>query len=451
MIPSTAIPTAIDRWLIEPCKAIRDQDQRRSARSLASLSLVLLTAVLISALRSLHPALIAASLVVSLGYLLARTRLFEYAAFIIALTTAAPSFWVAAHAASGDFVAITAAFLWIPLALILGGLWLRWQVNLALIGLLALALLVLTQLQPWLLRNASLAISQMASMLLVGGLLTSLASWRQERATREIRRQREALERQACELQRSVEQLELARRDAETVSRLKSEFLAVVSHELRTPLNAIVGYADFLLEDPDSGLAGKYRDYMERILQNGERQSALVDDLLDLSMIEANQVQICLASCDLRTLIGRVFQDHTSEAARKGLAIEYIDDPTMPALILADNGRIAQIVENLLSNALKFTEHGYVRVALRNIDDSRFEISVSDSGIGIAAELQRLIFEPFRQGDASSGRRYPGSGLGLSIVQRLTDLMGGQVRVVSEPGKGSCFCVTLPLLLPSDP
>ncbi|NDJ33665.1 MAG: GAF domain-containing protein, partial [Chloroflexi bacterium] len=257
------------------------------------------------------------------------------------------------------------------------------------------------------------------------------------------------LREQAVRLADANKELAIARRRAEESNRLKSEFLATKSHELRTPLNAIIGFADIQLSGMAGELTGKQQHFTDRIMANGEHLLTLINNILDLSKIEAGRVEIVhdpFVPADLLEAIAGPMQ---GLADSKGLALKTVCDPNLPATLTGDPGRIKQVAINLLSNAIKFTDAGSVTMAFRRLDPHTWAIEVSDTGVGIPSHAQEMIFESFRQADSSTTRQHRGTGLGLAIVRNLAMLMGGQARVRSTPGEGSTFTVTLPLSVPT--
>ena len=233
-------------------------------------------------------------------------------------------------------------------------------------------------------------------------------------------------------------------RAARGASEAKSRFLASMSHEIRTPINGMMGMAELLA---GANLPPPHDHYARSVLGAGTSLLAVVDDVLDFAKIQASQLSLRAAPCDIRAWLDRIVQPYATLAAQRGLEFVVSVDPDLPARVVVDEHRLAQALGNLLSNALKFTEHGHLAVTLARQDATHWALRVSDSGIGIAADDLRRIFEPFTQVDESSGRRYGGTGLGLSIVRQLCSLMGGDVRCESRPHSGSSFIVTLPMVV----
>ena len=225
---------------------------------------------------------------------------------------------------------------------------------------------------------------------------------------------------------------------------LKSEFLANMSHELRTPLNAVIGFSELLLDPGYGPLTGDQKEYVADILSSGRHLLELINDILDLSKIEAGKMQLALDEFDLSEAVEEAMMTLRVEASRKEIALEARLDPALSSLV-ADRGKFKQILTNLLSNAVKFTPAGG-RVGLAASREGDFlRVSVDDSGIGIRPEDQQRIFAAFIQVDGSYARKYQGTGLGLTLVKRFVELHGGEISVSSEVGKGRLFTFRLPL------
>lgn len=237
--------------------------------------------------------------------------------------------------------------------------------------------------------------------------------------------------------------LEQAREQAEEASRVKSQFLASMSHELRTPLNAILGYTGILMEGMAGELDDTARTMLGRVEENGRGLLGMINDMLDLAKIEAGHLELRLEAFDPHDLAKTWYTQTEVWALQKGLAFHLDIPPDFPVTLRGDSKRLSQIVRNLLSNAIKFTERGEVRLAL-SADENTWQITVTDTGIGIPPEVRDKIFEHFYQVDSSSKRAYNGTGLGLAITRLLCELMAGDILVSSELGVGSRFTVTLP-------
>lgn len=224
----------------------------------------------------------------------------------------------------------------------------------------------------------------------------------------------------------------------------KTEFLATTSHEIRTPLNGILGMTQVMLAD--QGLAAPMRDRLTVVHGAGVTMRALVDDILDVAKMETGNLTLECAPVDLPATLREVSRLWDDQARARGIGF-VVDLDQSPVMIQGDSARLRQIVFNLLSNALKFTSSGTVTLTATTTDDQRLRIAVADTGIGIPADKLEVIFESFRQVDAGTTRQFGGTGLGLSICRNLARAMGGEVTVTSTPGQGSCFAVTLPLVL----
>ena len=245
-------------------------------------------------------------------------------------------------------------------------------------------------------------------------------------------------------LQSSYAELERAHAAAQAATRAKTEFLANMSHEIRTPMTAILGYAD-LLRDPQLS-RGEHHTYLNVIRRNGEHLLALINDILDLSKIEAGRMTIEQVACSPAAILHEVASLMQVRARLKNLAFEVACADRLPETIVSDPTRLRQILLNLVGNALKFTASGGVRVTCRmqaGGDRPRLAFEVRDTGIGLAPEEQSALFQAFSQADNSTTRRFGGTGLGLAISKRLAQLLGGDIEVESEPGRGSTFTLWL--------
>ena len=243
---------------------------------------------------------------------------------------------------------------------------------------------------------------------------------------------------------RRVEQaLARAYEEAEAANRAKSAFLANTSHEVRTPLNGLLGLAR--LAQADALPEAKRREYVDQIAENAQALADIINDILDLSKIEAGKLSLETLAFDLPATVMAVYRAYQSLAGARGLALQLDLDYALPNVVLGDPVRLRQILGNYLSNALKFTPEGEIVLRVRALPGERVRFEVQDTGPGIDDATRERLFHPFTQADDSMTRRYGGTGLGLSICRELAQLMGGSVGVLSEPGSGSVFWAELPL------
>lgn len=272
--------------------------------------------------------------------------------------------------------------------------------------------------------------------------LKALAA-RLEIKNRELDEQKRELSLQAGELTEQNMELEMQKRQLDEASRLKSAFLSNMSHELRTPLNSVIALSSVLNRRLAKVIPDEEYDYLEIIERNSRNLLALINDILDLSRIEAGYEEISAVRFSLYELADETVAMLEPLAREKDIALENRIGDDLPPLV-SDPVKCRQILQNLVGNAVKFTEQGEVAISAR-IDDHELHISVTDTGIGIAADQIPYIFEEFRQADGSTSRKYGGTGLGLAIARKYARLLGGGLSVESSPGKGSTFTLRLPL------
>jgi signal transduction histidine kinase len=248
----------------------------------------------------------------------------------------------------------------------------------------------------------------------------------------------------AVENVRLFKELESANRELGAASRHKSEFLANMSHELRTPLNAVIGFSEVLLQRMFGELNSKQDEYLKDIYASGQHLLSLINDILDLSKIEAGRMELVPAPFHLPTALENAVTLVRERAARHGIALELDLDPRLGELV-GDERKVKQVLLNLLSNAVKFTPEGGRITVKAGRTDEAVEIAVSDTGIGIAPEDQAAIFEEFRQVGTDDARKLEGTGLGLTLAKKFVELHDGRIWVESELGRGSTFTFTLPV------
>jgi CheY-like chemotaxis protein/methyl-accepting chemotaxis protein len=272
----------------------------------------------------------------------------------------------------------------------------------------------------------------------------------------ELEEQRDAIQRNNEALERARREIALKARDLETASQYKSEFLANMSHELRTPLNSVLILSQLLVANRDGNLTDKQVEFSRTIHSSGADLLNLINEVLDLSKVEAGKMDVVPEDINLRELLAELLRPFESIAEKKGLQLVTIIEENLPKIIYSDSQRLRQILRNLVSNAVKFTEKGRVTVSVgrptsevellpSGLDPEQAVVfSVADTGIGIAAAMQPHVFKAFHQADGTTSRRFGGTGLGLSISRVLARLLGGEIRLTSEEGRGSTFTLFLP-------
>lgn len=265
-----------------------------------------------------------------------------------------------------------------------------------------------------------------------------------EQTNSQLEEQAQTLENQRDELERAGASLAVKARELEQASQYKSDFLANMSHELRTPLNSLLILSKLLGDNPDGNLSDDQVKFARTIESSGNDLLTLINDILDLSKIEAGHVQIQPETVSVQRLIGDIRHLFQPVADDRALALEIELAEGSPVAIETDRMRVEQILKNLLSNAFKFTEKGSVRLEIAPAGEEGLSLAVTDTGIGISPDQQRSIFEAFQQADGTISRKFGGTGLGLSISRELARLLGGAISLQSEPGQGSTFTLVIP-------
>ena len=261
--------------------------------------------------------------------------------------------------------------------------------------------------------------------------------------TEELQSQSEELHQTTDELQEQNIELETQKQQIEEANRLKSEFLSNMSHELRTPLNSIMALSNVLIMQAKDKLTKEENNYLEIVLRNGTQLLSLINDILDLSKIEAGKMDVNLSSFSLNVMLNNIKESLKPIAIEKKLDFKLSISDDLPA-IETDEVKLHQVLQNIISNAVKFTENGYISINT-SFDDKNVCVNVKDTGIGISKNNISYIFDEFRQIDGSSSRQFEGTGLGLAIANKMIKVLGGSINVKSIPGEGSLFSVTIPL------
>lgn len=423
-------------FLTEPSSDIRSAEIRRKARLLSA---ILFPTMILGLLAStLIPLIVfgamfrttadfitlGGALVLGVAYLISRTRYYLIAAYmVVAIIT------VGALVSSTLDPNYTERMLsYLSMGVLLGSMLLSVPATVALAVVNLVATWAVALLVPGMPQAA--VISATVFQIMMYTLITIFSAIRF--------RDLQQIERQSAELARAVQ-------EAQDANRLKSEFLATMSHELRTPLNAIIGFTEVMSMGLTGELPTRTRHTTERIHHNSERLLQLIDDILDISKIEAGRIEILHQPFEPAQLLSSVETSLVPLVKAKQITLALDLDPTLPKRVTGDFQRLEQITLNLGSNAVKFTETGTVGVILKRLNEREWGIIVTDTGIGIPPHARDIIFEKFRQVDGSTRRAYGGTGLGLAIVKELVLLMNGNIKVESEVGVGSKFTVTLPL------
>lgn len=263
------------------------------------------------------------------------------------------------------------------------------------------------------------------------------------RANQKLQENNKLLRQQNQELEKQRQQIQLQNLQLQEAYRLKSQFLATMSHELRTPMNAIMGFSQILLRQYPDPLTDKQLDIVQRIFNNSQNLLTMLDEVLDFSKLEAGQLQLAPSEMDLAVFVPLTAEELRSLAMQKNLKLQ-VDVTLENPIIFNDRNSLRQILVNLISNAIKFTDIGEVTVKAWEITAEQIAIAIEDTGIGIEPEHFETIFEAFRQVDQTLTRKHPGTGLGLAITNSLVKMMNGTITVESKLGKGSVFRVEFP-------
>jgi signal transduction histidine kinase len=299
--------------------------------------------------------------------------------------------------------------------------------------------------------------AEMATPMIVGdalvGVIDVQANHKDRFTQEDVRVQRTLASQVAIAVQNArlfAEAGQQAERERETserlreVDRLKSQFLANMSHELRTPLNSIIGYSEVLLDGVDGELTEDAEEDVEAIHNSGKHLLSIINEILDLAKIEAGEMHLDIKDVDVVEFVHEIVRTGQILVKNKPVELTVIQEGDIP-MVSADAVRLRQIIWNLMSNAVKFTEVGHVNVRLHMPNHKFVSITVEDSGVGMTQDDLDVIFERFSQVDGSSTRRAGGTGLGLTITKQLVEMHGGEINVSSEMGEGSTFSITLPV------
>ncbi len=430
------------RWLLEPLPRVTDPGQRRKVRLLASFHLTNIALLMLNILRGLRGeshtpiySLLGQVAAIIFVYVMARAGYIKTSSVITVLFSMVMPYTMLLENPNRP----AEPFAWLALSLVLTSALFPWYGTVIVGALAAGSIIAYLNLTP------SVMFGDVANVLMLIINLTILTIiFTNHRDRLEAARQLELREVNS-QLKKQAEQLNIALEKAKEANRLKSDFLATMSHELRTPLNAIIGFTEIMLAGMGGQIDEDATHMTERIHANSKRQLTLINDVLDLAKIESRRVDIVKKPFSLQAMINGLVSETEVLAKQKNLDYQVKIDPNLPDVLIGDQGHIEQVISNLLSNAFKFTERGHVRLMVSRLDEDRWTINVSDSGVGIPPHALEYIFDPFRQVDSSPERVFQGTGLGLAIVDELVRAMDGTIKVESALGRGSIFVVSLPL------
>lgn len=293
--------------------------------------------------------------------------------------------------------------------------------------------------------EASLASALLAYDSFRESIISSFIQTQEKSILREQELIRSALQTAVSHYMVEIKEIESIAQKATEANEFKTHFIARMGHELRTPLGAMLGITEMLQEGVFGSLSAEQKDLTQRIINNAQVLKRVFTELLDQSQIESGQLKLREEPFSPQQLAESITSNYLPLALKEGISMQVRVDPKLPALIMGDRARIEQIISNLVTNAIKFTDTGSITLYAFKADNAHWKIEVKDTGIGIAPEHFAYIFEAFRQADETSGRKYGGVGLGLAIVQQLVKAMNGSVDLKSKLGQGSVFTVTLPL------
>ena len=269
-----------------------------------------------------------------------------------------------------------------------------------------------------------------------------------QKQNKQVKEQNDSLLKLHDELKEKARELEIQKVKAEESTKLKSQFLANMSHELRTPMNSVLGLTELIL-DESSALSLKTKERLEIVHRSGKRLMNLINDILDLSKIEAGKMDLKSDDVLLEDIVLDVETSIKPLVVKKRLELRIKSEIDLNRFVVIDRGKVTQVLINLLGNAVKFTEQGFVELRVNEEDKNKLRFDISDSGIGISSDGQKIIFDEFRQIDEGNSRKYSGTGLGLSICRKIAEMLKGSLTVESQPNSGSTFSFVLPFKLPS--